>query len=85
MNYIKRMARGCCCSGNESGTSLQSALIDLVSRKLGELTGDPDNPLNLEEAARIVSEKLDELLDYKEIPVDSEFANDQDIADLFNP
>jgi hypothetical protein len=34
----------------------------MVSRKLGELTGDPDNPLNLKEAAKIVSEKLDEII-----------------------
>lgn len=83
MNYIKKMARGCCSCQN-SETSLQSKLIDLVSRKLGELTGDPDNPLNLKEAAKIVSEKLDELLDYEEIPEDSEFASDSDIIDLFN-
>ena len=83
MNYIKKMARGCC-SCQDSEASLQSKLIDLVSRKLGELTGDPDNPLNLTEAAKIVSEKLDELLNYADIPEDSEYADDSDIVDLFN-
>ena len=84
MNYIKKMARGCCSCQNIDA-SLQSILIDLVARKLGELTGDPNNPLNLAEAARIVSEKLDELLNYEEIPGDSEYAEDSDIIDLFNP
>lgn len=83
MNYIKKMARGCC-SCQDSEASLQSKLIDLVSRKLGELTGDPDNPLNLTEAAKIVSEKLDELLNYADIPEDSEYADNSDIVDLFN-
>ena len=84
MNYIKKMARGCCSCQNID-TSLQSILIDLVARKLGELTGDPDNPLNLTVAAKIISEKLDELLDYTGIPEDSEYAEDSDIIDLFNP
>lgn len=83
MNYIKKMARGCC-SCQDFETSLQSKLIDLVSKKLGELTGDPDNPLNLKEAAKIVSEKLDELINYSENPEDSEYADDSDIIDLFN-
>lgn len=60
MNYIKKMARGCCSCQN-SEMSLQSKLIDLVSRKLGELTRDPDNPLNLTEAAKIISDLLDKL------------------------
>lgn len=82
MNYIKKMARGCCSCQNPE-TSIQSILIDLVSNKLGELTGDPNNPLNLIEAAKIISEKLDELQNCEENPEDSEYATDSDIVDLF--
>ena len=81
MNYIKKMARGCCSCQD---ASIKSNLIDLVSNKLGELTGDSDNPLNLIEAAKIVSEKLDELKDQDGNTEDIEFATDSDIADLFN-
>jgi hypothetical protein len=83
MNYIKKMARGCCSCQN-SEASIQSVLIDMVSRKLGELTGDLDNPLNLTEAARIISEKLDEIQDCNCDPEDVEYASDSDIVDLFN-
>lgn len=83
MNYIKKMARGCCSCQN-SETSIQSILIELVSNKLGELIGDPDNPLSLVEAAKIISDKLDELQNYEENPEDIEYATDSDIVDLFN-
>ena len=83
MNYIKKMARGCCSCQNPE-TSMQSILIDLVSNKLGELIGNPNNPLSLVEAAKIISEKLDELQNYQENPEDIEYATDSDIVDLFN-
>ena len=83
MNYIKKMARGCCSCQNS--TSIQSTLIGLVSDKLGELTGDPDNPLNLTEAAKIISDLLDKLSNpSEEATDDDEYASDDDIVDLFN-
>lgn len=79
MKYIQRLAKGCCCTAQQR-QDVRDALIGLIANKLKELTSD--NPLSMEEAVRLVSEKLDELITIEE-PDQGNIATDSDIHDLF--
>ena len=72
MNYIKKMARGCCCTCKHD---VRDTIIDLVAQKLNEIV--VDGPVTLEQAAELINDKLDELLS-DNIPEEN-IATDEDI------